>query len=146
MYIKHKQYGTRLYRIWDAMKQRCYNPKFKKRKFYLDKGITVCDEWKNNFISFYNWSIENGYRDDLSIDRIDNDKGYYPENCRWATITQQNNNRSINKKIKYKDNFYSLKELSFKFNIDKRTLDSRLRNGWDLEKALNTPVRKRSVK
>lgn len=142
--IKHNKYKTRVYRIWEGMKQRCYNPNFKKRKFYLDKGITVCNEWKNDFMSFYNWAINNGYEDTLSIDRIDNNKGYYPENCRWATITQQNNNKSINKKYEYKNKVYSLKELSNQFKINKDTLNSRLRNGWNLEKALKTPVRKRS--
>jgi hypothetical protein len=75
------------------MKQRCHNPKNSRYQDYGGRGITVCDEWLNSFTSFYDWSIANGYRDDLSIDRIDNDKGYSPDNCRWATVLEQNRNK-----------------------------------------------------
>lgn len=143
--IKHNKYKTRLYRIWGSMKQRCYNPNFKKRKSYLDKGITICEEWKNDFMTFYNWAIKNGYENNLSIDRIDNSKGYYPENCRWATITQQNNNRTNSKKIEYNGKVYTVKELSKIFDINKATLNSRINRGWDIEKALTTLVKPKKV-
>lgn len=71
--------GTRLYRIWKAMKTRCYNPNIPYFKYYGDKGITVCDEWRDSFQAFYEWSMANGYSDELTIDRIDSDKGYFPE-------------------------------------------------------------------
>lgn len=83
----------RLYHIWQGMKYRCINKNGRRYKDYGGRGITVCDEWKNNFQSFYEWSVANGYREDLSIDRIDNDKGYCPENCRWATALEQRKNR-----------------------------------------------------
>lgn len=75
------------------MIDRCDNPKNKKYHLYGGRGITVCEEWKNSFPAFHEWAIANGYSDELSIDRIDNDKGYSPDNCRWATITEQNRNR-----------------------------------------------------
>lgn len=84
----------RLYTIWIGMKQRCHNEKNPAYPEYGGRGITVCEEWRNNFPAFYAWAMSSGYRDDLSIDRIDNDKGYSPDNCRWETrITQSYNRR-----------------------------------------------------
>ena len=96
----HKTHGkchTRLYTIWAKLKDRTLNPKNKQYNDYGGRGITICDEWKNDFMSFYNWAMENGYSDELSIDRIDNDGSYYPENCRWTTKSIQARNTRISK-------------------------------------------------
>ena len=90
---KHGMKNTRLNRIWRSIKYRCDNPNHKDHAIYYDRGIAVCAEWKNDFKAFYDWALSNGYSDDLSIDRIDNDKGYSPDNCRWATAKEQRLNQ-----------------------------------------------------
>ena len=89
--------ATRLYKIWGDIKRRTLNLKYKNYLNYGGRGITICDEWKNDFMPFYNWAMTNGYSDELSIDRIDNDGNYCPENCRWTTSTIQNRNQRIQK-------------------------------------------------
>ncbi|AFL99510.1 AP2 domain-containing protein [Desulfitobacterium dehalogenans ATCC 51507] len=93
----HGHTDDRLNSIWRDMKKRCYNPRNKSYKDYGARGIELCNEWRNDFMSFYKWAIANGYSDELSIDRIDNDKGYEPSNCRWATRLTQNINQRIRK-------------------------------------------------
>ena len=89
----HQLCGTRLHNIWWNMRGRCYNANHPRFKDYGGRGITICDEWLKDFKSFYDWAVSNGYRDDLTIDRIDNDSGYSPDNCRWATYHEQRINQ-----------------------------------------------------
>ena len=93
---KHGMYKSRIYVTHRNMNLRCTNPKDKRYEHYGGRGIAVCDEWKD-FEVFYEWAMENGYDDTLTIDRIDNDKGYYPENCRWVTRAENNKNRRFGK-------------------------------------------------
>lgn len=90
---KHGMFGTRIYNIWATIIQRCENPNSENYEYYGGRNISMCPEWRNDFQIFYDWAMNNGYTEDLTIDRIDNDKGYNPDNCRWATWTVQARNK-----------------------------------------------------
>lgn len=151
---KNKKHGdstrnnhTRLYCVWQAMKSRCYNPNNKRYDKYGGRGIIVCDEWLHDYKAFKKWSYENGYNDQTdglhcSIDRIDNDKGYSPNNCRWVTMFVQANNTRRNHIIEYNGESHTLAEWSRIVGIDYKVLSSRInRYNWPIEKALKTPVK-----
>jgi len=93
--LKQGHKGTRLYSIWQNMKSRCKGSTPRNKEYYLDRGITVCEEWLNNFIAFKEWALSNGYSETLSIDRENNDIGYSPTNCRWVTQSTQTENTRI---------------------------------------------------
>ena len=131
--------NERLKRIYQAMKTRCYNPKAQNFKDYGARGITICDEWLKKPNSFYEWALSNGYNDDLSIDRIDNNKGYSPENCRWATRKQQNNNQRRNHLIKYKGETKPLSQWCEELGLDYHKIKYRINAlRWSVDKAFET--------
>lgn len=133
----HCKAGTRLYRIWTNMKNRCYNKHdIEKYKSYGGRGIRVCDEWKHNFMNFYNWAMNNNYRDDLTIDRIDNDGNYEPSNCRWIDIKVQCNNRRSNTYLTYQGKTQTMMQWSKELGVKYRTMLSRRIKGWSTEEIL----------
>jgi hypothetical protein len=191
---KNERHGgeySRLYRIWHQMKERCYQKSCKIYKYYGGEGKIVCDEWKNSFIVFRNWAYTNGYKDNLTLERIDNNGNYEPSNCCWATRKRQANNRRTNRYITFQGETHTMAEWSDITGIPQHIIESRLnklkwsvddvlttlvnspknkimyngeekdiaelakqhglkyeqvkgrlKKGWDIEKALNTPIRK----
>lgn len=122
----HGGKGTRLYNIWRGMKTRCRNMKDKAYERYGGRGITICDEWANSFEAFRDWALANGYRDELTIDRKNNDGPYNPNNCRWATWDTQNNNRRINRKITYNGITRTIAQWAKATGVKEDTLRGRL--------------------
>lgn len=139
----HGMTGKRIYRIWKNMKSRCNWGSKDSVNFrrYQGRGITVCDEWKV-FEVFLQWALDNGYQDDLTIDRIDNDGSYSPNNCRWVTRQRQSNNMSSNHYITYNGKSQTIADWARELKIKSDTLSKRIRIGWTEEKALTTPVAK----
>ena len=109
--------NTRIYKCWTSIKQRCTNPNSPSYGRYGGRGITICTEWSKSFTEFKRWSEANGYTDSLEIDRINNDAGYRPDNCRWITHKENCQNRSDSKRIKYLGKTYSAAGLARKFGI-----------------------------
>lgn len=130
----------RLYHIWLDILRRCKNPKRRNYKDYGGRGIKVCEEWENSYLSFRTWALNNGYNDTLTIDRIDNNGNYCPENCRWVTMKEQNNNKRNNHYITYNGETHTVSEWLEITGIKHSTMYQRLRNGWSIEEALTTPV------
>ena len=139
--IKHQMMNTRLYRIWQNMKRRCYTPSIDSYKYYGARGIKVCEEWldkQNGFINFYNWAMANGYKDNLTIDRIDVNGNYGPNNCRWATVKEQANNKRNNLFIQYKGEKHTIAEWSKILKIKRETIRYRIKHNFPLEKVFST--------
>lgn len=120
------------------MRKRCYKPNSNCFKNYGGRGITVCDEWmgKDGQKNFYKWAIENGYRKGMSIDRIDNNGNYTPENCRWATPKTQAYNRSTNSYITIHGKTQTVSEWADEIGISRGAMQNRLRYGWSEDKLL----------
>ena len=137
----HKMTFTRPYNIWSGMKRRCINVKDKDFRNYGARGITVCDQWVNSFEQFW-LDMQSSYQDGLTIDRIDTNKGYSPQNCRWATAREQGNNTRNSHYIDTPLGVMTIANAARAYGLKKATLHARItRYKWGVEKALTTPAK-----
>ena len=151
----HRQTATthggtheKLYHVWRNMRDRCTREKHRSYALYGGRGITVCDEWNNKqsgYSAFRQWSCENGYKEGLTIDRIENDKEYSPTNCRWATRKQQANNTHNNRVITYNGLTKTLSEWGTFTGLGWARIQQRLDDDWSIESALFTPIDKKFI-
>lgn len=123
-----------------SMLARCYNPKTNDFNIYGGKGIIVCDEWKNSYKAFAKWALDSGFAPSLSIDRENPNGNYCPENCRWVTMKEQQNNRTNNSIYEYKGETKTVSQLAEKYGINKNTLIWRLSKGMSIKDAIETPI------
>ena len=135
-------YNKRISRVYWNMKTRCYNKSSNKYHAYGARGIKVCDEWKNSFKKFKEWALSNGYGDNLTIDRINNDGNYEPSNCRWVTNKQNTNNTRKNRVITYNGETHTMSEWCEILGVKLGTLSARIYRGWSLEDVMTRPIRK----
>lgn len=133
---KHGMYKTRLYSTWRSMINRCRYSSAKQYKDYGGRGIKVCPEWEDDFQAFHDWSMANGYRDDMTIDRIDNDGDYRPENCRWVAMNEQSNNKRNNLILSARGEKHTAAEWSRISGTKYGTILSRHSYGWSDEEAI----------
>lgn len=133
---------TRLYITWSAMKSRCLNKNHPKYKDYGGRGIKVCKDWRS-YKAFEEWALSHGYRDDLTIDRIDVDGNYKPSNCRWIPRSEQAKNKRNSRYVTYRGERKSMAEWAKEKGMPIATLRKRILNGWTLENAIETPVTKK---
>ena len=129
----------RLRSIYYGMKQRCYNENSINFKYYGGKGVAICDEWLLSFENFFDWAINNGYNENLTIDRIDSEKEYSPDNCKWSTKKEQSYNRSMSVKLTLNGRTMYMTEWAEELDIDKKILSWRYNNGWSDEEILSRP-------
>uniref|UniRef100_A0A6H2A0Y7 HNH endonuclease n=1 Tax=viral metagenome TaxID=1070528 RepID=A0A6H2A0Y7_9ZZZZ len=137
--LKHGKTKTRLHGIWVNMRERCHNKNNYKYEDYGGRGIEICHEW-DDFMVFYEWSMSNGYQDNLTIDRIDNDGNYEPFNCRWTTMKVQNTNKRTNRNIEFNGKTQCITEWAKELNIPLSTRISKY--NMDIDKALTLPKKK----
>ena len=127
---------TRLYGIWANIKTRCYNHNDSHYERWGAKGVTMCEEWRNDFKAFYDWSMSHGYADNLTIDRINNDGNYEPNNCRWVELCEQSKNRTSVILLTYDGKTQSATEWARELKLGKDTVRQRYRKGWTVEECL----------
>lgn len=126
-----------LYSTWRGIKQRCYNKNHSRYKEYGGRGIVMCEDWKNNYLIFRKWALESGYKTGLTIDRINNEAGYYPNNCRWVTNKVQQSNKRTNHFITFNGETKTISEWAYEKGISASLLQARIgKLGWSIEKAL----------
>lgn len=139
--VKHgKSHKERLYETWKNMRRRCYDKSNKRYANYGGKGVSICDDW-NEYSNFRKWALENGYSENLTIDRIDVNGNYCPENCRWTDNIVQANNTTRNRYIEYNGKIQSMADWAREFGIKYYTMNNRIQHGWSMDKIKNTPER-----
>lgn len=137
---KHKLSNSKIYSIWSHMKDRCFNPNHYAFSSYGGRGIKICKEWTESFESFYNWALENGYEEGLSIDRINVNGNYEPNNCKWSTMKEQGNNRRTNRLITFNGKTLTMSQWCEELNVPSYIIKSRInQHKWSIEQALTTP-------
>lgn len=134
--IKHGLRKTRLYSIWANIKTRCFNFNDPHYERYGARGITLCEEWRDDFKAFYDWAMSNGYADDLTIDRIDGKGNYEPANCRWVTIAENNRNKAHVRYITHNGKTQTIGQWTKELGLGKETIRERLKRGWTETEAL----------
>lgn len=138
MMTTHNLTHTKLFKVWRGMKDRTLNKNDKHYKNYGNRGIKICNEWLEDFKCFYDWALNNGYKEGLTIDRINVNGNYEPNNCRWITWKEQQNNRTNNHYITYKGETHTMKQWSELLGIKYTTLSMRLNKyNWSVGKAFN---------
>lgn len=140
MYRTHGESHTRLYRIWKHMKSRCSCPSVTGYDFYGGKGVSVCQDWCDSYEKFRDWALDNGYKDDLTLDRKDGNGDYCPENCRWITRSAQMRNIRSNVNITFNGETHILMDWSHLLGVPYELLRSRLRAGWSVERAFTENI------
>lgn len=137
-FTTHGLHGHRLYTIYKGMKQRCNNTTNGRYGDYGGRGIKICDEWMSNFVNFFNWAVSNKYADDLTIERIDNNKGYSPDNCKWIPANKQSQNRRCNHELTFNGQTKTISEWSRELGGNFNLVYRRIKRGWSIEKSLTT--------
>lgn len=141
--IKHGFSRTKPYKAWTDMKYRCYNPNKKEYEHYGGRGITVCDSWLNSFENFWN-DMGKDYREELSLDRIDNNGNYCPENCRWTDKKTQARNRRVSRMLQTPFGEMCISELAEKAGLTHHLIQNRLKMGWDISRII-LPVKSKVI-
>ena len=142
----HNDSRTRLYNIWIQMRNRCDEVKSKHYDNYAGRGISVCKEWQSDYLKFKEWALQNGYSNDLTLDRKDNNGNYEPSNCRWVTMQVQSNNKRGNCFITFEGETKTISEWSRTLDIPRSTLNRRIKNNkWPIENGTITPTQKEGV-
>ncbi|MDR0645383.1 MAG: hypothetical protein LBG05_10870 [Treponema sp.] len=141
---KHGFRYSRIYGIWKGIKTRCGNPNRRDYQSYGGRGIKICKDLER-FQPFYDWALSNGYADDLSIDRIDNDKGYSPDNCRWATAKEQSINRRNVALLLFNGKTQCVTDWAKELGLEYKTVFARIKRGWSLEQSLGLLKKKEAI-
>ena len=143
----HGKSSTKIYHVYQAMLQRCFNPKAQEYECYGGRGITVCEEWKNDFMSFWKWSIEHGYSENkgLSIERIDNDGNYKPSNCKWATRKEQAFNRRTTHSETFNGETKCYYDWAKVLHISEGRLKRLLSLGWSMQQIVTLKEKERKL-